>query len=508
MLARANAALAALTCLLVAGAVRADDAHYQNFNPGARGAMLGGAYTAIADDSSGLYFNPAGIVDVRRANLSISTSLYGVERQLTFEDQPDARAWADELSARPVSGAEINIIPAAAGVALAFGRQLPSGAFPHGVAAGLVIPTYRGSVHRQELGAAPIEVTSLSRVSDRTMLFSGGYAYRVGPWLRLGGALHSAVRLVDTVEEFTFVDTSTAGGDPVFLSTTSNLSVTNASLAASLGAKLHPSRRWLIGLSVASPSLSVFQRGSFELRTARANFEPAADAPTALESSFDRVRWSGATLPLRARLGFAYVRPVDYTITLDVSLYAPTHYELVADRCQVDYVSEVTPLCALLQDGATDRTVSERVQRQSPIPIVVDRQPTANLNIGAEKLLRGDLSIGLGLFTDLSSAPDYQVDDDGNLTPDSTRVSNVDHFGATFSVGYFGAHSLSRIGLSGVFGTGQRARATNPGSRFIETADLKVRPVNTQEFMVYLFWSSTFRYGEGRTRLSDAEHSI
>jgi hypothetical protein len=294
----------------------------------------------------------------------------------------------------------------------------------------------------------------------------------------------------------------------VFLSTSSSLSVTNASLAAGLGAKLHPSRRWLIGLSVTSPGLSVFQRGTFEQRTARANFEPAAGVPTALERYTDRVRWSGSTMPLWARLGVAYVRAVDYTITLDLSLYAPTHYELVADRCQVDYVGEVTPLCALLQRGATEQVVSDTVRRQSPIPIVVDRRPTANLNLGAEKLLRGDLSFGLGLFTDLSSAPDYQVDADGNLTADSTRVSNVDHFGATFSLGYFGAHSLSRLGVSGVFGTGERARATNPGSRFIETADLQVRPVETQEFMIYLFWSSTFRYGEGRTRLSDAEHSI
>ncbi|MBN2361270.1 MAG: hypothetical protein JXR83_17585 [Deltaproteobacteria bacterium] len=500
----------AIAGALIGTSARADDAHYQNFAAGARGAMLGGAYAAIADDSSGLYFNPAGIVDVRRANLSISTSLYGFERQLALTDIWNLQRWADEFSRRPVTGAEINIIPASGGVAWAFGRQLPDGSFPHAVAAGAVVPAYRGSVHESVLRQDTLDVGTVSQQSDRTMYFSTGYGYRVGPWLRLGVSLHAAVRLVDSNEEFSALDTSTVAADPVFLSTSSRLSLTNASLLATFGVKLRPGRRWLVGAALTTPSLSVFQRGTFAVSSSRANFQSGdgSIAPTALEMHQYRVRWEGAELPLWSRLGVAYVVPVDYTLTFDVSLYAPTHYRLVADRCRIDYVSEVTPLCALLQWSVpTAGRLSEDVRRRSPIPVDVQRNFTVNVNAGAEKLMRDDLSIGIGAFTDFSSAPDYQVDGAGNLTPQSTLVSNVDHYGATFSVGYFGEHSLSRIGLMGALGLGQRARAVSPGSRFIETADLVMKSQPAQEFLIYVFWSSTFRYGEGRSRRSDAENA-
>lgn len=496
-------------CALIALALplRADDAHYQNFAAGARGAMLGGAFTAIADDSSGLYFNPAGIVDVRRANLSISTSLYGFERQYALANAWNFQQMASEFSRRPVTGAEINIIPASGGVAWAFGDRQPDGSFRHAVAAGLVVPAYRGSVHETALQQGNLDVATVSQQSDRTMFFSTGYAFRPGRGLRLGAALHAAVRLVDSNEEFRALDTATLDRDPVFLSTSSRLSLTNASLLTTFGLKLQPTRRWLFGAAITTPSLSVFQRGSFTVSSARANFSTIGNGvvPTALETERARVRWDGAVLPLWSRIGVAYVAPVDYTLSFDVSLSAPTRYQLVADRCRIDYVSEVTPVCALLQWRVpTAGRLSDEVRRRSPIPVEVRRDFTINLYAGAEKLLRDDLSIGVGAFTDFSSAPDYLVDAAGNLTSQSTLVSNVDHFGATLSVGYFGEHSLSRLGLMGAFGVGQRARATSPGSRFIETTDLVLQPQAAQELLVYVFWSSTFRYGEGRTRRAEA----
>src|SRR3989338_10609470 len=41
--------------------VFADEYHYNNIIIGDRASGMGGAYTAISDDPSGLYYNPAGI---------------------------------------------------------------------------------------------------------------------------------------------------------------------------------------------------------------------------------------------------------------------------------------------------------------------------------------------------------------------------------------------------------------------------------------------------------------
>lgn len=41
--------------------VQADVFHYSNLLIGDRAIGFGGAYTAIADDASGVYYNPAGL---------------------------------------------------------------------------------------------------------------------------------------------------------------------------------------------------------------------------------------------------------------------------------------------------------------------------------------------------------------------------------------------------------------------------------------------------------------
>ena len=58
----------------------ADDTHYQDFIVGGRAVGLGGAFCSIADDPSGIFYNPAGIVDSRHSSLQVSTNLYGFER--------------------------------------------------------------------------------------------------------------------------------------------------------------------------------------------------------------------------------------------------------------------------------------------------------------------------------------------------------------------------------------------------------------------------------------------
>jgi len=54
----------------------ADEFHYNNLLIGDRASGMGGAYTAISDDASGLYYNPAGIVYSSGRNLSASVNAY------------------------------------------------------------------------------------------------------------------------------------------------------------------------------------------------------------------------------------------------------------------------------------------------------------------------------------------------------------------------------------------------------------------------------------------------
>jgi long-chain fatty acid transport protein len=56
--------------------VLADQYHYKDILVGDRAAGLAGAYTAIADDASGLYYNPAGVVYTSKPKISGSVNAY------------------------------------------------------------------------------------------------------------------------------------------------------------------------------------------------------------------------------------------------------------------------------------------------------------------------------------------------------------------------------------------------------------------------------------------------
>jgi len=112
-----------LALLLCASSASADDARYQDYPIGTRAMALGGAFVALSDDPSGLYYNPAGICDTRRLNVSVSASLYGLERQST----------TGKISIGPgtfsIAGlAELNVIPGEAGMIKGAGKLDERGA--------------------------------------------------------------------------------------------------------------------------------------------------------------------------------------------------------------------------------------------------------------------------------------------------------------------------------------------------------------------------------------------
>lgn len=68
-------ACSAALASLVAPA-RADQFHYVNTLIGDRASGMGGAYTALSDDATGLYYNPAGIIYASGRDLSVSANVY------------------------------------------------------------------------------------------------------------------------------------------------------------------------------------------------------------------------------------------------------------------------------------------------------------------------------------------------------------------------------------------------------------------------------------------------
>jgi long-chain fatty acid transport protein len=89
--------LLAALALSAATPALADDYHYNNLLIGDRASGMGGAYTAVADDASGLYYNPAGITYIGGRNLSASVNAYHIT-SIKYRDVLGGGDWTRESS--------------------------------------------------------------------------------------------------------------------------------------------------------------------------------------------------------------------------------------------------------------------------------------------------------------------------------------------------------------------------------------------------------------------------
>jgi long-chain fatty acid transport protein len=82
---------------LYAAAANADSYHYNNILIGDRAAGMGGAYTAISDDPSGLFYNPAGIAHAAGASLNGSVNAYNTTAS-EYKNVFGNKSWKRESS--------------------------------------------------------------------------------------------------------------------------------------------------------------------------------------------------------------------------------------------------------------------------------------------------------------------------------------------------------------------------------------------------------------------------
>ena len=90
--------LATFCLIFFSNSLYADEWHYNNVIIGERATGMGGAYTAISDDPSGLFHNPAGIVYGGNRNLSASVNAFSVSTT-TYKGVLGGRNWERKSSA-------------------------------------------------------------------------------------------------------------------------------------------------------------------------------------------------------------------------------------------------------------------------------------------------------------------------------------------------------------------------------------------------------------------------
>jgi len=421
----AAASLASLACLLSLPA-RADDAHYQNFLVGERAAGMGGAFTAIANDPSGTYYNPAGLVDIKSGLLSAELNFYSFQQQsLTNALHVTGGNLLDQFK-DSVSAAvdQLNVVPGSAGEAHGMGPKDAQGHYHHAWALSVLVPDQTSGSSINEVIDNSGTLTSLAQTTlDLTVLAGLGYAYRYDDRWSFGisgNALYRQVtrnsRSIAAAGYGSSGPSTTYSEDDITL----KLSVLGLYLQGGVLYRVNPKLR--VGLTIATPSLTVFSSAtSDEVVTG------AGGTSNGLTEIYQPNLTGDSRWPVHGRLGVAYEIMRDLTLAADFSLWGIVHYGLVngasANQRLPNFVNDIT------------------------------REVTFNVDLGAQYDLFHKYPLRAGFFTNLSSAPKI----DSGAEP---QVEDVNLYGATAGFTLPGEHTETTFGLTVSFGNGQAKTPT------------------------------------------------
>ena len=473
--------------LSLCGPAYADDTHYQDFLVGGRSLGLGGAYVSLSADPSGVYFNPAGLADVKQSSLQVSTSLYGFERG---EINPDSFSTAvPGLANLELDFSQLIVIPASAGFVKTFGDKLPSGLPTQAFGLVAMIPSFRKrAISSPAFQTSEVNIGNYSRKLEDNSLWTGiAYGRKFGPNLRIGVSAFYIFRTLTNYELVVQGGESDASANESAGMAVREISLYSGSLLLGLGAKYHVSPSFKLGLSVQLPTVDLNSEGKLlfvrDRLTRDCVDEDCSGDESMVSQGLERRETTFSSENKRAlmvRLGANYSMRRRFTVSGDISIHAPVCYELIKVEGQ--------------ERGCDTRGLSD-ADSLFPFVKTIERKTVVNVNVGMEWLVIPEVSVAWGFFTDFSSAPKIR---DDNEWAQVRQSPDVDLFGLSVALGYFGEHSLSRVGLMYSFGEGEDVVENDQVSAIVasqlDSSAYQFEKVKYFQSFMYFFISSTFRY--------------
>ena len=388
--------ICALLLVVAAASVRAQgiESNYRPYLVGGRAAGMGGAFTALADDGSGGYYNPGGLAFIRASSLSFSLNAYG----LVGGRVKDALGPGHDFRYQ-----DLNIFPVAtAGIKKLGETELDTGVAKHTVFFSVFIPDGLTTDDRDQLGDSANAY--FSRRSNQTLWVGGGYAIRLGRvGLGVGG-----YALIGSTSDFIDLDVIASGGQQfVIISARDDLSTQG--FVGSVGVRWDATDHLRLGLSFFTPDWGGGSRRSF-VRVG------ASDGSTAMAISSQSEHLSATpSLPYRVQAGVAW-EAGRWTVAGDLVLLGPRHTH---DN------PELQP---------------ERLDFR------IIRNAVLNVSLGGELALGAGFAIRAGFFTDFAASDPVRLDVD--------NTSHVNHYGLTLSGGLRTDHVRTDVGFTGWYGKG------------------------------------------------------
>ena len=380
---------------LIAGAAGAvaDEFHYNNNLIGDRAAGMGGAYTAVSDDPSGMYYNPAGIAYATGRNISASVNAYTVSNR-TYKNVLGGKDWTRSSS---------SLLPNF------FGIVQPLGKFKVGFS--YAVPDSNQENQDQSFtytatwpSGIPKNTTHVINFNNRndTNLFGPSAAVQLRDNLSVGTTLYLHKRTTERI-----LNQSLQATDNTFYLWDNHYrEVDEWGVRPVLGMMWAPAEKFSLGLTVAKTFVLTSEVLSQDTTITN---DPAS-------SQFNRSNSAMTTT--------SHKREYPYLVSAGIAYFPSPSLLLSADISYNSGYSYVFP----------DKTY--------------DMSAVINGAIGAEYYLTPSWALRAGFFTDFANTPEAI---DGN----ANQSEHIDLFGGSLSVSHFTKNTSLTVGGNYKYGSGK-----------------------------------------------------
>jgi long-chain fatty acid transport protein len=382
--------------------VNADEYHYNNILVGDRAAGMGGAYTAVSDDPSGLFYNPAGIVLAPGRSFSASVNAYHYS-QKEYKDVLGGKGWERRSS---------NLLPNYFGII----QPLGPGKFGFSYA----VPDSRLEDQDQTFYNIPgidpatnLPLTITRYVinmndTDYTYNFGPSYAMKINDRLSVGATAYIHYRDKEIISnQFITVDDGRYEWNNVYGS------LTEWGVRPIVGLMWEPMEKVSVGLTASKNYILDTDR---RLQTTYRGLDYGGSQPAYNVWDSDDER----EFPLTVTLGGAYFPSESLLLSADISYYSEADYT-------IKYKNRDT--------GAVSREL-------------IPQERVVNVAVGAEYYPSERIALRGGLFTNMANTPDLS-------SGRANQPENIDMYGLSLSISHFSRSSSLTFGGSYSFGKGE-----------------------------------------------------
>lgn len=353
---------------------------------GERAAGLGGAYTAIANDSTSLWYNPAGLAKIQDFHLNISANTYSYLKTKTegYWQLPKQGGGTESIN---MEESDFSVVANT----LIFGKKLGE---RQAVSFGLIIPyqdTLLGTMEAKGItdpGGNTLSFKDETSLVSKYYLAMLGYGAQIDNDLNVGASVGLGYYKATLKDSWLLYYTDSSTFEFLDAANTT-IDDTQYTMQLGIGTQMEIDRNQKLGFYAQTPTYRISGETTvkdFSCTVDNSSYSGGC-APQEEKSKDDPFK---QVLPAFVSLGYGYERPGSLGFSLDIVPVFP------------------------VSGGESDA-----------------KNTVVNIKAGLEKYLSDSMIVRGGLFTDFSQKDDVKATVE---TPDGT--DKIDFYGGTLSLSF------------------------------------------------------------------------